>query len=88
MRIRRDHELGLEGARRRIDRLRAELERQYSMASAWDGDHVVVTGSGVNGRIIVEPEYVEVEIRLGLTLMLFERQIRTGIKNAMDEHFG
>ena len=86
MRIRRDHDLGLEEARSRIDRVTVELERQYSLTSTWDGDHVVVRGNGVNGRIVVEHHYVEVHMRLGLTLMFFETQIRSGIEGAMDEH--
>ena len=86
--IRRDHDLGLEEARSRIDRVTVELERQYSLSSSWEGEHVVVRGSGVNGRIVVEHYYVEVHMKLGLTLMLFERQIRSGIESAMDEHLG
>jgi putative polyhydroxyalkanoate system protein len=86
MRIRRGHELGLTEARIRIDRVSAELERRYSMRSSWDGDHVVVRGTDVSGRIVISHNYVEAHIRLGLTLILFERQIRSGIVAAMDEH--
>lgn len=87
MRIWRQHELGLAEARNRIDRVTAELERRYSLISRWDGDHVVVRGNDVNGRIVIAHNYVEANIRLGLTLMLFKSQIRSGIVAAMDEHF-
>jgi putative polyhydroxyalkanoate system protein len=86
MRIWRDHELGLAEARNRIDRVTAELEKRFSLRSSWDGDHVVVRGNDVNGRIVIAHNYVEAHIRLGLTLILFERQIRSGISAAMDEH--
>lgn len=86
MRIRREHGLGLAEARSRIDRVSEELERRFSLRSSWDGDHVVVRGSDVNGRIVIAHDYVEAHIRLGLTLLLFEPQIRSGIVAAMDEH--
>jgi len=88
MRIRRSHELGLEEARIRIDRIAATLGNQYSLTSSWRGDHVVVSGNGVNGRIVVAHEYVEAEIRLGISLMIMRRQIRSSIEDVMDEHFG
>ncbi len=87
MRIRRSHELGLEEARVRIDRVTVELERLYSLKSHWDGDHVVVRGDSVDGRIVIEHRFIEVHVELGLALMLFEGQIRSTIEIAMDEHF-
>jgi hypothetical protein len=47
-----------------------------------------VSGNGVNGRIVVTHEYVEAEIRLGISLMIMQRQIRSSIEDVMDEHFG
>lgn len=88
MRIRRSHTLGLEEARVRIDRIAETLGQRYSLTSTWRGDHVVVRGNGVNGRIVVAHEHVEAEIRLGLAFLLMERQIRSGIEEVMDEHFG
>ncbi len=88
MKIRRSHELGLEAARERIDHVAATLGSQYSLTSSWKGDHVRVDGNGVHGRIVVAPEYVEAEIRLGLPLMIMRHQIRSRIEDLMDEHFG
>jgi len=88
MRIRRSHELGLEAARKKIDHVAATLGNQYSLTSSWRGDHVRVRGIGVNGRIVVAPEYVEAEIQLGIPLMIMKRQIQSRIEDLMDEHFG
>jgi len=88
MRIRRSHELGLEEAKSRIDHVAETLGNQYSLTSSWNGDHVLVRGSGVNGRIDVSPQHVEAKIRLGIPLMLFHHQIRSRIEEVMDEHFG
>lgn len=88
MKIRRNHDLGLEEARNRIDRMAEQLGKQYSVTSSWSGDHVVVQGNGVNGRIVVAHEYVEAQIQLGIPLVIMESQIRAGIEAVIDEHFG
>ena len=88
MRIRRSHELGLEEARNRVDRIAEQLKEEYSLTSTWNGDCVVVSGNGVNGRIVVAPQFVEADIKLGFTLLLLEGQIRSGIENGMVKHLG
>ena len=88
MRIRRSHELGLEEAKTRIDHVAETLGNQYSLTSSWNGDHVLVRGNGVNGRIVVTKKYVEAEIQLGIPLLLMQRQIRSRVEDLMDEYFG
>jgi len=88
MRIRRSHELGLEEAKSRIDHVAETLGNQYSLTSSWNGDHVLVRGNGVNGRINVSHEHVEAEIHLGIPLVLMHHQIRSRIEEVMDDHFG
>ena len=88
MKIKRSHELGLEEARTRIDRMAEQLGKQYSVTSSWNGDHVLVRGNGVNGRIVVAHGYVEAQIQLGIPLAIMQSQIRAGIEAVIDEHFG
>jgi len=88
MKIRRSHELGLDAARDRIDHVAATLGSQYSLTSSWRGDHVRVDGNGVHGRIVIAPDYVEAEIRLGFPLMIMKHQIQSRVEELMDEHFG
>jgi putative polyhydroxyalkanoate system protein len=88
MKIRRSHDLGLEEARNRVDRMAEQLGKQYSVTSSWSGDHVVVRGNGISGRIVVAHEYVEAQIQLGIPLAIMESQIRAGIEAVIDEHFG
>lgn len=86
MRIRRNHELGLEEARNRADRIAAELQSQYSLRSAWHGDRLQVNGSGVNGHLVVDETSIELEVRLGFALKLMEGPIRTAIEETIDEN--
>ncbi len=86
MRIRRSHQLGVEEARRRADEIAEHLGRQFSLTSNWQGDHLVVSGNGVNGYLMVAEESVELEVRLGFALKLMEGPIRSAIENTIDEH--
>ena len=53
MRIRRRHNLGMEEARNRADRIAADLGPQLSLRSNWQGDNLIVTGKGVSGHLKV-----------------------------------
>lgn len=53
MKIRRRHNLGLEEARKRADRIAADLQEQFSMRSRWQGDVLQVQGNGVKGQLLV-----------------------------------
>ena len=84
--IRRSHQLGIEEARSRADRIAGNLVQQYSLTSAWQGDYLVVKGNGVNGHLIVAEESIELQVKLGLALKLMEGPIRSAIENTIDEH--
>jgi len=86
MRIIRSHQLGIEEARSRADEIAADLERQYSLTSRWQGDHLVVSGNGVNGQLMVAADSIELTLRLGFALKLMEGPIRTFIEANIDEH--
>ncbi|MGI9248335.1 MAG: polyhydroxyalkanoic acid system family protein [Woeseiaceae bacterium] len=86
MRIRRTHQLGIEEARSRADRIAGYLERQYSLTSTWREDRLVVTGNGVNGHLLVAEECIELEVTLGFALKLMEGPIRSAIESTMDDH--
>ncbi len=86
MRIKRDHSLGKDEARRRVDEIAASLSEKYSLRADWQGDDLKFTGSGVNGCIAVDEECVNVDVKLGFALMMLEGTIRSSIESAMDEH--
>ncbi len=84
--IRRSHRLGIEEARSRADRIAGNLSQQYSLTSTWQGDYLVVKGTGVNGHLIVAEESIELQVKLGLALKIMEGPIRSAIENTIDEH--
>ncbi len=85
MRIRRRHNLGIEEARVRADRIAADLGPQFSLRSNWQGDNLVVRGNGVNGQLRVAEDEIEIEVNLGFALKLMEGPIRSVIERTIDE---
>lgn len=85
MRIKRSHSLGLTEARSRADELADHLSRQFSMNARWQGDHMVVNGTGIHGSLEVAEDFIELNVKLGLALKLMEPSIRSVIMETMDQ---
>ena len=85
MRIRRNHELGIEEARKRADRVAADLKDQFSARWEWHGNELHVEGSGVTGRLHVDETHFELEVKLSFALKLMEGPIRSVIEKTIDE---
>ena len=86
MKINRQHSLGAEEARRRVDQVADELGGQLGLTSEWDGDHLRVHGQGVSGRILVSDDSVEVHVHVGLAMMMLREPIRSAIENSIDHY--
>lgn len=86
MRIRREHDLGADEARSRVDKVAADLERQFSLKSEWRGDELHFRGAGAKGRVAVADDSIEFNIELGFALMMMEPAIRSAINAALDKH--
>ena len=85
MKIRRNHNLGLEEARKRADRIADDLQEEFSLRSKWQGDSLHVEGNGVAGQLHVDDHVIELDVRLGFALKLMEGPIRSAIEKMIDE---
>lgn len=86
MKISKTHSLGTAEVRQRVDNLATALSGKYGLRTAWDGDDLKISGSGVDGHIAVADKSIDVDIKLGLALSMMESTIRTSIEDAIDEH--
>jgi len=86
MKMKKDHCLGKDEARKRVASIAESLSDKYGLSSSWDGDDLLIKGSGVNGCIVVADESVEVEVKLGFALSMMAGTIRTSLQEAMDKH--
>ena len=86
MRIRREHSLGIEEARRKVDEIAADMGGRLNLSSEWRENDLQIEGSGVKGSISVSEDAIEIQVELGFALKLMEGSIRSAIEGTMDKH--
>ena len=86
MKIQREHGLGKDEARKRVSGVADELCDKYGLKAMWNGDELKIDGSGIDGRIAVAEQSVDVKVRLGFALSMMSSVIRTSIEDALDKH--
>ena len=86
MRIRREHSLGIEEARRKVDEIAADMGGRLNLSSEWRENALQIKGSGVEGSIAVSEDAIEIQIELGFALKIMESSIRSAIEGTMDKH--
>lgn len=89
LRIHREHDLGLERARKVAWKWAEEAEKKFDMeCTVIEGDFsdtVEFTRSGVNGRLIVAADHFDLEAKLGFLLGAFARTIEGEIQKTLDD---
>ena len=86
LKVKRQHSLGIEEAKRRVDQIADELGGKLGLTAEWEGDHMRVHGKGVSGRILVSDDSVEVHVHVGFAMMMFREPIRSAIEGSIDEY--
>jgi putative polyhydroxyalkanoate system protein len=86
MRIQRDHRLGKDVARKRVTGIADELCQKYGLNATWSGDDLNIGGSGIDCRIAVAEQSVDVQVKLGFALSMMSSVIRTSIEDALDKY--
>lgn len=89
IRIRREHKLGLDAARkvawRWAEKVEAEFGMDCTVIEGKTSDTVEFTRSGVNGRLIVAGDHFDLEARLGFLLGAFSKRIESEITKNLDD---
>jgi putative polyhydroxyalkanoate system protein len=86
MRIQREHSLGKDEARKRVTGVADELCQKYGLTATWSGDELKIGGSGIDGRIAMTEQSVDVKVKLGFALSMMSSVIRTSIEEALDKY--
>ena len=88
IRIQRAHKLGLPKARKIAWQWAKDVEKRFEMActviEGKDGDTVVFTRPGVDGRLLVAADRFDLEARLGFLLGAFSKRIEAEIEQNLD----
>jgi putative polyhydroxyalkanoate system protein len=92
IRIHREHDLGLEEARKVAWKWAEEAERKFGMdCTVVEGDFsdtVEFARSGVKGQLIVAADHFDLQAKLGFLLGAFARTIETEIEKNLDDLLG
>ena len=86
--LKRDHALGLKKAKVAAQRVADEMEREFGMTSAWEGNVLRFERTGVHGELVVTKGHVELTATLGFLLSAFRGRIEETIHRNFDEYFG
>jgi putative polyhydroxyalkanoate system protein len=89
IRIRREHELGLDVARAVADdwaeQCRTQFDMQCRIVRGETSDTVEFRRSGVNGRLVVAADHFDLDAKLGFLLGAFSKTIEREIRNNLDQ---
>ena len=76
----------IDEARALVEEIADDLNKSLRLERSWQDYDLNVRGSGVNGKITISHDFIEVNIKLGFALKLLEPTIRREIETTMDSH--
>jgi len=92
IRIHREHDLGLEEARKIALQWAEEAERKFGMdCTVVEGEYsdtVAFSRSGVRGQLVVAADHFDLQAQLGFLLGAFSKTIETEIEKNLDALLG
>ena len=83
--VERAHDLGLEVAREKAQKLVRKLADRYGLNPTWVGDTVKLERSGVNGEVEVGATSVKIAVELGMLMSAMSGPIKVEIEKALDK---
>ena len=86
--VRRDHGLGVEGARAAADRMMASLEQRFGLRGRWDGNVLRFERQGVTGHLAVDEDKLHLAVSLGFLLRAMRGSIQAEVLRELDRLFG
>jgi putative polyhydroxyalkanoate system protein len=75
--------LSVEEAKKRISDAFGAYSTKFGLKQRWEGDKLLLSGSGIDGHASVNAQSVDVEVKLGLATSMFKGQIESGIKDEL-----
>ena len=82
--IRRPHSKSIDEAKRAAEKLAKQLQRDFDLRYAWDGEVLRFQHAGVDGELHVTAQEIRLEARLGLLLAFMKPQIESEVQAGLD----
>jgi putative polyhydroxyalkanoate system protein len=84
IRIKRNHDLGIEDARAAVEELAQTLRSELRVDYTWSGNKLAFNRLGASGTIDVGANYIDLDIQLGMPLSLMKNMIEDSINDRLD----
>ncbi len=84
IRVKRAHNLAPGVARSRVEEIAKELRDQYGVDYAWKGNHLSLHRMGASGTVTLGNGFVEIEVKIGLTLRPMKAKIEASVQRLME----
>jgi putative polyhydroxyalkanoate system protein len=81
------HALPLAAAKAAAQKIADKLVSDYDMRSAWEGEVLTFSRSGVSGKLAVTDSVAQLDIALGFMLAAFAPKIESEVSRAMEKAF-
>ena len=85
--IRREHALGLAGARKAADEMATHLGRKFGLQGDWAGNTLHFDRPGVNGSLAVTATGIHLSVTLGFLLKAMRAPIERAVHEELDALF-
>jgi putative polyhydroxyalkanoate system protein len=85
--LQKKHKLGMAKAKTAAKKVAADMEKNFDMTSAWEGNTLVFQRAGVKGNLVVTADNVSLDVTLGFLLKAFKPKIEEQLKANMNKLF-
>ncbi len=83
VKISQAHTLPVEEAKKRLSESFATYTSKFGVKLNWEGDKLLLKGSGFEGVANVSGSSVDVEVKLGLMVSAFKGKVEEGIRTEL-----
>lgn len=66
--------------------LAQELERRYGLRYRFQGDSATFSRTGLDGKLNIDDETIDLNIKMGLLASAFEKPLKEAITRYLDEY--
>jgi putative polyhydroxyalkanoate system protein len=82
------HARSPEQTRQAMEEVAAKLRDRHGLSSQWQGDAVLLSGAGINGRVEMLPGQVRVVAELGFLLSALSGMVESEIRRVLQDKLG
>jgi putative polyhydroxyalkanoate system protein len=82
--LKRQHDLGLKGARAAADHMAGELKKKFGLSGDWKGNTLHFERSGISGALEVAESMVHITATLGFLMKAMKPTIEKAIATELD----